>query len=51
MESNEFHVEFITNKRYFIDDTLHISFKFNEKVRILFFYEVNIYLSNIYDCD
>lgn len=33
MESNEFHVEFVTNKKYFIDDNINISFKFNEKVR------------------
>lgn len=33
MEATEFCVDIVTNKTYFIEDSVHISFKFNKKVR------------------
>lgn len=35
MENNEFCVEIITDKTYFIEDSMHISFKFNNKVSLI----------------
>lgn len=34
MENNEVRVKIVTNKTYFIEDTINISFKFNNKVNI-----------------
>lgn len=34
MDNNELSVDFITDKKYFIDETINISFRFNKKVRV-----------------
>lgn len=36
MENKEVCVEIVTNKKYFIEDTIVISFKFNKRVRVIF---------------
>jgi len=38
MANNEVCVEVVTDKIYFIEDNIHISFKFNKKVRIVLLY-------------
>lgn len=35
METNEVCVEIVTDKLYFIEDAVNISFKFNKKVRFV----------------
>lgn len=34
MEIEEFCVEFVTNKTYFLEDNMNISFKFKDKVKV-----------------
>lgn len=35
MENNEFSVEIVTDKTYFLEDSLNISYKFNKKVSFI----------------
>lgn len=42
MEKNKDNVEFVVNKTYFIDDTLHLSFKFNEQVRAVLLWVIHL---------
>jgi hypothetical protein len=41
MEDTAFYVDIVTNKTYFIEDAVHISFKFNKKVRATSFNAVS----------
>lgn len=35
MENNELYVDFVTDKKYFIEDTINISYRFTKKVKVL----------------
>lgn len=48
MEDKEFCVDIVTNKTYFIEDTVHISFKFNKKVRATYIIKLSKDLEEYY---